>query len=250
MSMQHLENELRRTGDPRRQAFADVIAGIHKSLGADIPFPSVAVEKSAVRIPEAPVKVYPEISLEEEWQRQAQNLASLFAKELKFKTPEEYIATLPKFEVQPEEYEGRLDIPVIAETRVPLKRMLELAGVVTYFDVDSIKDWEKGKFETPKTPYSTWLNDGRINLNKSVEKVRKGLKPDERGGTAFDGVALYLKDPKILDGHYLDLPGSQVVSGGAPGLARWGGRPELDLFFVGNARPDCGSVVAGRKIKA
>ena len=57
MSMQHLETELRRTGDPRKQAFADVIAGIHKSLGSDIPFPSVLVEKLVVQTPEVPVEI-------------------------------------------------------------------------------------------------------------------------------------------------------------------------------------------------
>ncbi|MDO8620920.1 MAG: hypothetical protein Q7R31_01430 [Candidatus Levybacteria bacterium] len=50
MSMQHLENELRRTGDPRKQAFADVIAGIHKSLGSDIPLPSVATPEKQLEI--------------------------------------------------------------------------------------------------------------------------------------------------------------------------------------------------------
>ena len=60
MAMQHLENELRRTGDSRKQAFADVIAGIHKSLGSDIPLPSATtpVEQSAdVKNPEASVKI-------------------------------------------------------------------------------------------------------------------------------------------------------------------------------------------------
>lgn len=198
--------------------------------------------------PEVP-KVYPEIALKQEWTRQAQKLANLFAKELNFSTPEEYMATLPRFDLQPKEYKGRLDIPVIVETRVPLKRMLALAGIDTYFDVDLIKDWEKGRFRTPKAPYITWLNDGSANLNKSVANVRVALRSDERGGTDFDGIALYLKDPKILEHHFLDLPGSQVGSGSAPYLGHWDGRPRLDRLFVDDANPRYGSVVAGIKIK-
>lgn len=190
-------------------------------------------------------KVSSEVSLKQEWDNQSQKLANLFAQELGL-TKEAYIATLPKFEPQPESWRVRFDIPVIVERRVPLKRMLELAGIVRYFDVDLIKDWEKGKFNTPKTPYATWLNDGSVNLGKSVSNVRKSLKNDERGGTVFDGIALYLKDPKILEHHYLDLPGSRVGSGRAPNLDRWSGQPKLSHDFVDDAHSRYGSVVAGK----
>lgn len=187
-------------------------------------------------------------TLEAEWQRQAQNLANLFAEELKFETPEAYIATLPKFEAQKENWKGRFDIPVIVERRVPLKRMLELSGIaVPYLDVDLIKDWEKGQFKTPETPYSAWLSDGYSNLGKSVDMVRKSLQADERGGNIYDVIALCLSNPKILDYHYLDIPGSQVDSDSAPFLIRWRGeRPKLDHVFTGFADPHFGSVVAGK----
>lgn len=190
--------------------------------------------------------------LKAEWNKQAQNLARLFAKELGL-TEEEYIATLPKFEPQPEEYKGRLDIPVIVETRVPLKRMLELAGIITGFDANLIKDWEEGNFNTPEKPYTTWLNDGSANLNKSVADVRAALRDDERGGTVFDAVALYLKDPKILDHHFPGLPGSQVNSPRAIHaiyFGRWPGaeKPRLDCCAVDSAHLRYGSIVAGRKI--
>lgn len=190
-------------------------------------------------------KVYSEVSLNAEWQEQARRLAGLFATALG-KTEEEYISELPKFEPQPKQFKGRFDVPIIVETRVPLKRMLELAGINKYFDVDSIRDWERSKFNTPKIPYTTWLNDGSVNLNKSVDTVRKALKADERGGTVFDGIILCLKDPKILEHHYLDLPGSQVGSDNAPCLGRWYGQPGLDLSFVGDGNPRYGSVVAGK----
>ena len=191
-------------------------------------------------------KKSPEISLEQDWQRQADKLAGLYAEELKFGTHEAYIASLPKFEPQPEQFKRRFDIPVIVETRVPLKRMLKLAGIVTYFDVDSIKDWDEGEFKTPSTPYTAWVNDGTSNLNKSVKAVRESLKSDERGANIYEVIVLYLRDPKILNHHYLDVPGSRVDSDDAPSLHRWVGRPGLYRSFVDVALPRYGSVVAGK----
>lgn len=187
----------------------------------------------------------PEIALQLEWNMQSQKLANLFAQELGL-TKEEYIATLPKFEPQPERFKGRFDIPVIVETRLPLKEMLEKAGIVVYFDTNGVKDWDKKRFETPKTSYTAWLQDGRRNLNKSVEDIRRNLKSDERGGIPYDGISLYLRDPNILEHHLLDFPGSRVDSVRAPYLVRWGGQPGLSHSFVGRAAPNGGSVVAGK----
>ncbi len=185
-------------------------------------------------------------TLEVEWQRQANRFIELgFHTELNL-TKDDYLNSLPKFESQPREFKGRLDIPVIVETRISLRRMLDLIGIAQYFGADLVKDWEKGQFETPKMPYSTWLNDGSINLKKSVGEVRKALKSDERGGTIFDGIALYLKDPKILEHHFLDLPGSQVDSDYAPYLYRWNGQSGLHPYFVDDRDPHDGSVVAGK----
>lgn len=196
------------------------------------------------------------VDLNQEWERQAQNLARLFAKELEFKTPEEYIATLPKFEPQPEEYKGRLDIPVIVETRIPLKRMLELAGLVNYYvNVDIVTDWGEGGFATPSTTYTSWINNRTSDLGNSVNAVRKSLKVDERGANIYEGIALYLRDPKILDNPYLALPGSEVHPGSSPFLTGYtqdsrgeGQRPGLASYFNFDRYPDARFAVAGRKI--
>lgn len=205
-------------------------------------------------LPKASEKV---IVLDQEWNRQAQNLARLFAKELEFKTPEEYIATLPTFEPQPEEYKGRLDIPVIVETRVPLGRMLELAGLVNYYvNVDIVTDWGEGNFATPSTPYASWINNRTSDLGNSVKAVRTSLKDDERGANIYDGIAIYLRDPKILDiPAFLALPGSQVQPGSAPFLidGTQNSRnspdgPGLASYFADDRYPDAQFAVAGRKI--
>lgn len=250
MTMQHLENELRISGDPRKQALADVIAGIHKLLGSDIPFPSVAtpVEKQVVK-PAETIRIYPEIPLEAEWNRQAQNLAGLFAKELGFKTPEEYVATLPKFESQPENWKGRLDTPVLVETRISTERQCELAGINYASDGLRKADWNKELkgYKTPDAPYATWLDDGRNHMNIKPRDVRKNLRADELGGTELDGIALYISDPKILKHHYLDLPGTAVESDYAAYLDLWLGRPRLCCRLVVSTDPGFGSVVRGRQ---
>ncbi len=191
-----------------------------------------------------------------EWSRQADTLAYLFAKPLGV-SRDQYIDGLPQFALQPETYKGRFDIPTLVPTPVPEKgltarKMFELAGIKPYYDVDGMtKDWEKhpSGFVTPKAPYSTWLHDGTPNLNRKPEDVRSELPADARGGTLLDGLGLYLKDPKILEDHSLDLPGSQVGSGSAPFLYLWYGGPELLHAWVDDPDPGFGSVVGGNEIE-
>lgn len=210
-----------------------------------------SIEEQAAKTPET-VKIYPEISLEEEWNRQAQNLARLFAKELKFKTFEEYIATLPKFEPQPKSFEGRLDTPVLVETRISIERQCGLAGIQYASDGLRKIAWnEKLRgYTPPQVPYATWLEDGRNNLNKKPKDVRKNLKKeDELGGTELDGIALLISNPKILEDHNLDLPGTSVEfeSDVVACLDLWGGQPRLGCRRVDEENPMFGSVVRGRQ---
>lgn len=225
------------------------LAKTARQLGAPESFSGEApVEKQAIETLEA-VKIYPEISLEAEWNRQAQNLAKLFAKELKFNTPGEYVATLPEFEPQPENWKGRLDTSVLVETRISLKRQCELVGINYVSDGLRKTDWNKKLkgYTTPQAPYAAWLEDGGNNLNKKPENVKENLKTDELGGTELEGIALYISNPKILEHHYLDLPGTTDGSGYSACLRLWGGRPKLHCRWTDNAPPRFGSVVRGRQ---
>lgn len=179
------------------------------------------------------------IDLSSEWNRQARILAKLFAKELKFKTQEEYIATLPKFEPQPESFKGRLDTLLLVETRVPIERQCKLAGIdyapPHRYGIDqlsSVEDWtgDSEGYKTPNTPYATWTNtpenlnpydfsretnEGKRFLNRDVKGVRQELLADERGGTVFDGVALYIAKPQYVKdltgrGFFLELLGTSI----------------------------------------
>lgn len=189
--------------------------------------------------------------LDLEWTSQAEILAKYFAKKLGFKTQEKYIATLPQSEPQPKKWRERFDVPIIVETRPPLEIMLELAGIVVSFDVNRLRDWARGNFQTPDAPYTAWVNDGSVNLNKSVDTVRNALSTDERGGTVYDGIAVYLRNREILNHHSLDFPGSEV-NDYAPNLFHWRGRKglrprTLKSRWISKPDPRSGSVVAGRK---
>ena len=231
-------------------------AGI-KDLGPKTEDPGVPkkVEESQPITTET-VKIYPEISLEQEWQRQADRLLELgFHKELIVDgkrielTAQEYSDSLPKFEPQPESFKGRLNTPVLAETRISAKRQSELAGIQYFLDGLNVKDWDKDpkKYKTPNSPYAVWTDEGARNMNRKVRDVRKKLAPDERGGTEFDGIALYIVKPQVLKTRFLDLPGTAVGSDFAPGLALWRGRPRLNRGFVGSADPRFSSLVCGRQ---
>jgi len=189
--------------------------------------------------------------LQTEWERDAQKLADFFAK-LERKSEAEYMDSLPKPFAQPESYRGRFDIPLIVTVPtkdVPLAEMLKAGGISSYYDAGRTKDWEEDSYQTPDRPYFTWVSDGGLNLNKSVEDVRTSLIHDSRGGTLLDGIGVVIKNPDILKHHFLDLPGSQVGSGFAPFLDRWSERPRLYRHFVDRADPSFGSVVAGREIR-
>ena len=205
-------------------------------------------ENKHQKLPEAYKPSASDIDLAAESLEQGQIYVSLgFHTELGL-TEEEYLESLPKFEEQPENFRGRFNIPVIVETRISPQRQAELAKLNYYIGGLSVTDWDKDpeKYKTPDKPYATWMQDGKQNLNKSVENVRKAFARDERGATIYDGTALFIARPEILKDHYIDLPGTQVGSGSAPCLDLWHGGPMVSDYFVGRAGPRFGSASCGR----
>ena len=261
MSMQHSERELGKLGD---HDLAKIISGAHEEFKkrhpdlSDIALPSVAtpasnaakaVENPTVETSEAPVKVYPEISLEEERERQIKGFIKLGFHAKLGKTEEEYAMRFPAFTPQPESFKGRLNTPVLVETEISPKDQSELAGIRYFLDRLNKIDWNTNlkDYTTPDAPYAAWLDDGRSHINKKVRDVRNNLKGDEIGGTEFDGIGLYISNPKVLEHHFLDLPGTSVESGRAADLYLGADGPRLYYDFVGGANPRFGSVVRGRQ---
>ena len=159
-------------------------------------------------------------SLSIEWEKQSKDLARRFAEKSGL-SREEYIRTLPEFGRKPRtrKFNGELEIPavpVIVETRFALPDILDIVGIVSYFDPQEVKDWTEGAFQTSNKPYTAWLT---YIPNTSVEEVRANLLKYERGGTALDGIALYFQHPQILNHFSLKFPGSQVGPDDAPFLS-------------------------------
>ena len=161
--------------------------------------------------------------LSAEWERQVNKYIKLgFHKELNL-SKEEYRDSLPKFTPQPEAYKGRFDIPVLVETRIPVNKQAKLAGLMYGLDGFKVRDWEndpKG-YKTPEIPYTTWMQDGRNYRKWTVENFQLNMAEDERGATEFDGVDLFIKNPKVLRHHFIDLPGTSVESVNAACLSLW-----------------------------
>ncbi len=178
------------------------------------------------------------------WHVQARKLASLYAPSLGL-SEKEYIASLPDFDPQSDAFQGRFDIPLIVETRLPLSRYLKLAQIECNYNVWNISDWSRSKFQTPRSPYTAWVNDGTVNATRSVDNVRLTLWDDERGVTIFEGVALYLSNPALLALGTLDFPGSQTHPEGAPSLQLYNKKPMIFDHYTNHSALDCLPITTG-----
>lgn len=211
------------------------------------------LNKSADYFPQKRPKVEKNsvIDLSKEWERQAGKYVQLgFHTELGL-TEEAYCASLPKFEIQPETFVGRFDIPVLVETRVSPNRQAELVGFIYHLGGKRVVDWKQDPktYKTPKAAYTVWMQDGKKNLNKSVREVRKAFAPDERGATLHDGIAFVIVNPPDeYKSHAIDLPGTSIDSGDAPvlGFGFTNGRLMVFCNYVGDASPYFGSASCGR----
>lgn len=223
------------------------------------------ISPPAIRPPEIPVGA---VNLAAEYERQSRRYIELgFHTELGL-SEKDYLASLPKLEPQPENFCGRFDISVLVDPRVSIERQCELAGINCSDYKQSlakgsmfIYDWPEDPqaYRTPAGPYLTWVHDGTRNLDKNAKSVRLNLAGDERGGTIFDGIALYIAHPQILGEHTpeLELPGSQVEIRGCGGwdtfhdplltfFTIYQPGPHLSYIWVGGNRPKAGSVTCGR----
>ena len=255
MTLRHGERELRRLGD---KDLARIIAGArdvfkkrHPEFG-DIALPEAQPAKKSSRTKEAPVLA--ELYLQAEWQRQSQRFVRLGYHIDLGLTEEAYLASLPKFEPQPEEYKGRFDVPLLVETRSPWEKQAQNASinVSDYLRsmVNETRPWNDGS-RAPDSAYTGWFNNWG---QRFIEKIapfdaRKQLKKDELGGGPFEGIAIQIAHPEIArSGKYFDLIGYNVESDGVPYLRHWVGGPRLDADWGDVAAGSFRPLVRGSKI--
>ncbi len=120
MTMRHLEGEFRRRGD---RDFAEIVSILQDAFNERNGQPDVDLPKTRREVPQRASRVQEtqkpvEIDLNAEWQRQAGRYVALgFHNKLSL-SEEDYLASLPKFEPQPESFAGRFDIPVLVQRKL------------------------------------------------------------------------------------------------------------------------------------
>lgn len=170
-------------------------------------------------------KVGGQLGLAQEWQRQANRFITLRFHQYLTLSEQDYLDSLPQFTLQPEQFKGRFDIPLLVETRIPVSQQAKRANVRYCLDGLNVLDWDEDPqgYKTPTHPYVTWVRDSVENTIYNAEDARSKLQKDERGGTEYDGISFYIRHPQALKGHFSYLLGTSVA-----------GPREKDVAFMGD----------------
>lgn len=146
---------------------------------------------------------------EKNWSEQVENLISFgFHVELDM-SEDEYKATIPAFQSQPQRLKGRFDHPFLIDPRISLQRQLDLHKVIvnpqiTEADLVRLSMRESAKSHIPNDPYQIWV---RVDLrtfeqahktNSLAFRSAQEFTYDERGLTAIEGLAILREAPNIL----------------------------------------------------
>lgn len=187
------------------------------------------------------------LDLDAEWRRQVdQLLAAGFHDELGLPA-DAYVASLPRFSPQPSAYAGRLDVPVLVETRIPWQRQYELTGIaISPFVAGFAEPAPTGPDSAEQErPYAAWFNawGRRFDQEISPADARAALRDDEVGANLHEGGAVVRAFPELAgSGRFFDFigyvfPAAEADGTGAdgafaaiertPGICLWRGRPEF-----------------------
>lgn len=150
---------------------------------------------------------------------------------------------------QSEASKGRFDKPVVViGTQIPVGDQYKMLGLNYLLGGFRVSDWEEdpGGYRTPEVFRLVWMQDGRVNLKRSVDDVRSTMATDERGATLHDGVGLFISDPDVLSHHFVAFPGTQIDSGCAPALDRWLDGPKVGGSATSYTNPYFGAATCGR----
>lgn len=119
--------------------------------------------------------------------------------------------TLPIEAVQPVEYVGRFDIPLLVEPRISLSVKYKLAQKLKDMNLDSITaKWETSKIDDSTgeiidqtdhptdRPYLIFTHAGKKYRGSSVEKALERFRDDEVGITQGELTDLFLQSPRYF----------------------------------------------------
>ncbi|MFH1142671.1 MAG: hypothetical protein V1695_03070 [Candidatus Uhrbacteria bacterium] len=157
---------------------------------------------------------------------------------------------IPQIPIWPTIYSAYLNRNILVDKRVldkvRLKEVCRLLEVSYPGNDNTFEPYEEGR--TKSGVYWMRAQDGRRNLGKKPRDCRtQRFAPCEVGLEAFEGLSLFAQDRKVLNGHYMDLPGSVRVRsrGDCAYLGLWSGGPELRWCWDDNPFPACSSASRG-----
>ncbi|HKC14804.1 MAG TPA: hypothetical protein VKC89_02490 [Patescibacteria group bacterium] len=188
---------------------------------------------------------------EAEWERQAKRFVELgFHKELGL-SEKDYLASVPRLTFL-QDLSQKFDFTVLVETRIPVERQCELAGIEYALDSSKVGDWPDKKYTKPTAAYVAQLNDGRKTPGHSLDRVTaelEGKRKDERKATALEGLSLVIAHPGILDNVDLILPGSSYATYDVVKLHKDKDTGKIVMtsnFFAFKGSDPCGIVTSAR----
>lgn len=128
--------------------------------------------------------------------------------------------------------------------KVGFKEYLRIIGLGTNAENDRFEAFD------PKRAKSgiRWMigQDGYRNRCRTPDDCRKTFAPFEVGMDWVEGASVYALDPKVIEGHYLNLPGSVFgVFRHVACLGVFSSKPKLDWFRSDGAALDRGTASRG-----
>lgn len=166
-----------------------------------------------------------------------------FGRELGIDSFNNYLATIPQIPESLLARDDRFPELIVVDARLGIVKTCELLGVDFSGDDQAFEDFDPKQVRTEKV-YWIRLQDGKKNLNKSVQTCRKAFAADELGLTVYEGLALFAQNPYSVRDFYLDITSS--VPRGARRSAAYLGwfdddGPELSWCVDDHESPVCGS---------
>jgi hypothetical protein len=157
---------------------------------------------------------------------------------------DDYISSFPDIGVQPTQYRGRFDVPLLVETRIDWRDQADLADIargggslnLAYRPVDR----RSAVLPSPYAGWFTWWGQ-RFHAPIAPDAARTQLATDEVGANLNELIAFHIAHPELNESGRFFEPLGYVLDGSFPtGLTgfdddilrtacmyRWRGRPEI-----------------------
>ncbi|NOU20139.1 MAG: hypothetical protein HOO91_21490 [Bacteroidales bacterium] len=104
--------------------------------------------------------------------------------------------------IQPVEYKGIFDYPVLVETRIPVKDLLMLSKIGDFINVGNIKH----QTDENKTPYIFWTHDLMRYKGNTISETQSKCLDFEIGCSIIEVVSFAIQYPHLCKGKAIDSP--------------------------------------------